>query len=310
MFRNDRYKNAVILFIILTLYVFLFIHLVAYYRANKKISERAILGLTILTVFLIQRIILIYRQKKIMNFIGNPLQYAESSEIMEKATPIFKRDEKRIKQVKKNILQKVNNVDIGKNVISMNEKKYYFERITASLTNALLILCLVTVLIVYRKVLLAYGIFGIAIAMFFGVTAAAYLTKNIKDFFNVLKMRKESVLTRRYKIAVNSGQVNFIDDLIFLRNWTLMQGVNICFVYDNELKRISFFVLFLGRFFLEANEKEIINGVYESDDLHFIFTPVSKTLMQKALTSAEKCTYLDEKEKNFIKRVLNENTVA
>jgi hypothetical protein len=306
MFKQDKFKNAIILFILTALLLLIIIHIIAYYKVHTKISDRGILGIVIISIFLVHRIAVIKREKLIHKFLGNPLEKAEETEFIENSEPYFKQDDKRKKRLIKKIKSRLDNENISGSVFSKNENKIYAERFTANITNIILTLVIISIVIFYRKVLLSYGLIGIGIGMFFGVISAAYLTRNIKELMNTVKIRKQSKLIRRYKNALKQNSNVNIDEIIFLKNWTLTGKVSLCVVYDYRLKPVSFIFIFMKRFFLEGNKKETVNGIYESDQMNFIFRPVDNGLIKKAIQTVNECNYIDEQEKNFTLEILEQ----
>lgn len=300
MFRKDNLKNLIIILVITGLLLFLIIHLISYYKIKNLISERAVAGVIVITLILIHRIIAIYKEKQLSKLVGNPLFRAKSTEVVEKNKSLFLNLKKENKKIKTQKVKEIKTKLKIKDLFSKKENKYFIEKLTAQITNILFTFLIAGILIYYKKLILYYGLIGIGLAMFFGIITAAYFTKNLKKLYVTLINRRDSKEFRIYRKGLNNGIIEKINKVLFFKNWIYTGKVSICVICDEEMNYHSVVFLFMQKYFLEVHKKQILNGLYESDDLIFFFEPVSQKLIEVANEYTGKCSYIDEKDKSHI----------
>lgn len=301
MFSKERYKHYFLLSVLIILSGIILFHGISYYNAHNEISHRAVAGLIILTVFFIQRIILTVKDVKLYRLFKDPFENSEFIEIIGKNSGLFKEEQKKKKLIVKNLSEKMEPIISNKKLFSEIETKSYFDKIISQSMNLILTLTIIIVLIVYKNLAYYYGFIGIGIAMFIGVSCAAYITSSIKIIKNLISTRKESKFIRLYKLCLLENKIESITTVTFFTNTYYFKNISLSILLSQDMKPISYLFVFFNTYFIDIDNDKIINGFYNGEENLIAYSPVNEKLIEYT------CNFIDKNEFIFDENIIQIN---
>jgi hypothetical protein len=252
----------------------LFFHLVTYYKAHSSFSERAVAGLIIIFIILIQRLFAFLKDLRLFRLIGNPLEGSDTIIHGQRPDKLFTK----IRKEKNSFMQANFKKYASPGLLSRKEKKYLNESLINAFANIFTIIAVAATVVYFKKLILSFGVIGIGLAMFAGVILAAYFTKNLKHILNIYTKKIETLFTRGYL----KSSLIIKDNIFYFNDWHFDKDIELCLIYSCEKKIVSAIFVFLERFFLEIKDVKLICGVYENVDDFFVIEPVSEKMIKRA----------------------------
>lgn len=306
MFKNIKKKHSVIIFILFIVALVIGIHTYSYYQTHGKISSRAIAGWVIIILLLIHRSVEVLKDLRVEKLVGDPLASAIHTEYVEHNIAPFPVEQKKKLATINSLFRRMKEKEISSDVFSRQENREFTHLVINHLGTLLITGVVVAVMAIYRQIIISFGIIGIGIAMFMGISIAAFFTSQLRKLFLLYSKRRESRFFRMYRNGVKSGEIEMIPDVIFFKNHILLGEITLVEISDQQFSNVKFIFIFLERFFLELTQQSAVNGIYEGEGNLFVFQPLSQELVKTAKKYLQKCDSLDKASEEMLTRYLEQ----